>query len=96
MEHSHINYIHILLRNINKKKDGYSENVPLLEISQVVLVYYNIVNNQYQPDSKILPNFISNSHSTSYSIYHQQIRFTQKLFIQNFGTLKFCLIMKTL
>ena len=31
-------------------KDKNSENVPHLEISEVLLVHYNIVNNNYQQD----------------------------------------------
>ena len=32
-------------------KDKNDENVPHLEITRVVLIHYNIVNNYYQPDS---------------------------------------------
>ena len=32
-------------------KDKNDENVPHLEITRVVLVHYNIMNNDYQPDS---------------------------------------------
>ena len=35
-------------------KDKNSENVPHLEIAEVVLVHSNIVNNDYQQDSRIL------------------------------------------
>ena len=35
-------------------KDKNGENVPNLEISQVVLVYCNLVNNDYQQDSRML------------------------------------------
>ena len=35
-------------------KDKSAENVPHLEITEVVLVHYNIVNNDYQQDSRIL------------------------------------------
>ena len=38
--------------NINKNEDG--EHVPHLEITEVVLVHCNIVNNDYQHDSKVL------------------------------------------
>ena len=37
---------------INKDKN--SENVPNLEITNVVLVHCNIVNNDYQQDLKVL------------------------------------------
>ena len=38
-----------------KKKNG--ENVPFLEVTEVVLVYCNVVNNDYQRDSRILYTF---------------------------------------
>ena len=43
---------------ITKDKNG--ENVPHLEITEVVLVLYNIVNNDYQQDSRVLYTFIPN------------------------------------
>ena len=43
---------------INKDKNG--ENVPHLEISEVVLVYCNIVNNDYRQDSRVLYTFVPN------------------------------------
>ena len=45
----------------NKKtKDKNGENVPHLEITEVVLVYCNIVNNDYQQDSRVLYTFVPN------------------------------------
>ena len=45
----------------NKKtKDKNSENVPHLEITEVVLVHCNIVNNDYQQDSRVLYTFVPN------------------------------------
>ena len=43
---------------ITKGKNG--ENVPHLEITEVVLVLCNIVNNDYQQDSRVLYTFIPN------------------------------------
>ena len=43
---------------INKDKNR--ENVPHLEITEVVLVHCNIVNNDYQQDSRVLYTFVSN------------------------------------
>ena len=43
---------------ITKDKNG--ENVPHLEITEVILVHCNIVNNDYQQDSRILYTFIPN------------------------------------
>ena len=51
-----------LLGSTNNKitKDENGENVPHLEITKVVLVHCNIVNNDYQQDSKVLYTFIPN------------------------------------
>ena len=43
---------------ITKNKNG--ENVPHLEIAELVLVHCNIVNNDYQHDSRILYTFVPN------------------------------------
>ena len=43
---------------ITKDKNG--ENVPHPEITEVVLVHCNIVNNDYQQDSKVLYTFVPN------------------------------------
>ena len=43
---------------INKGKNG--ENVPHLEIVELVLVHCNLVNNDYQQDSRILYTFVPN------------------------------------
>ena len=43
---------------ITKDKDG--ENIPHLEITEVVLVHCNIANNDYQQDSRVLYTFVLN------------------------------------
>ena len=43
---------------INKDKNG--ENVSHFEITEVILVHCNIVNNDYQPDSRVLYTFVPN------------------------------------
>ena len=43
---------------ITKDKNG--ENVPYLEITEAVLVHCNIVNNDYQQDSRVIYTFVSN------------------------------------
>ena len=40
---------------VTKNKNG--ENLPHLEITDVVLVHCNIVNNDYQQDSRVLYTF---------------------------------------
>ena len=43
---------------INKDKNG--ENVPHLVVFQLVLVHCNLVNNDYQQNSRILYTFVPN------------------------------------
>ena len=51
----------LLGSNENKiTKDKYGENVPHLEITEVVLVHCNILNNYYQQDSRVLYTFVPN------------------------------------
>ena len=51
-----------LLGSTNSKitKDKNGKNVPYLEITEVVLVHCNLVNNYYQQDSRILYTFVPN------------------------------------
>ena len=43
---------------ITKKKNG--EKVPYLKITEVVLIHYNVVNNKYQQNSRVLYTFVLN------------------------------------
>ena len=45
-------------RNVTKNEN--SENVPYLEITEVVLKHYNVVNNSYQQNSRVLYTFVPN------------------------------------
>ena len=51
-----------LLRNtkIKTTKNENGENVPYLEIIEVVLIHCNFVNNSYQQKSKVLYTFVPN------------------------------------
>ena len=51
-----------LLGNAESKiiKDKNGENVPHLEVTEVVLVHCNMVNNDYQQDSRVLYTFVPN------------------------------------
>ena len=53
-----MNSLEALKKKISKVK--IDENAPHLEITEVVLVNCNIVNNDYQQDSRVLYTFISN------------------------------------
>ena len=51
----------LLGRNESKiTKDKNGENVPHLEIFELVLVHCNLVNNDYQQDSRIWFTFVPN------------------------------------
>ena len=41
-------------------KDKNCENLPRLEITELVLIHCNIVNNDYQEDSRVLYKFVPN------------------------------------
>ena len=45
---------------VTKSKDKNVENVTHLEITEVVLIHYNIVNNDYQQGSRALYSFVPN------------------------------------
>ena len=45
-------------KDVDKDKDG--EDVPKLESVEVALVHCNLVNNSYQPASKVLFTFVPN------------------------------------
>ena len=49
-----------LLGSTEKKKDKNGENVPKPESIEVVLIHCNIVNNDYQQDSRVSHNFVPN------------------------------------
>ena len=51
-----------LLRSSKSKitKDKNCEDVPHLEIIELVLIHCNLVNNNYQKDSRILYTFVPN------------------------------------
>ena len=65
---------------ITKDKNG--ENVPHLEITEVVLVHCNIVNNDYLQDSKGLYTFVPNKPSDS----RLEISPTNRIFLKAFNS----------
>ena len=62
---------------ITKDKNG--ENVPHLEITEVILVHCNIVNNGYQQDSRVLYTFVPNKSFSSLL----EISPTNHIFLKN-------------
>ena len=65
-----------------KNKDKNGENVPHLEIKEVVLVHCNIVNNEYQQDSRVLYTFFTNKLIGSLS----EISPTNHIFLKTFNS----------
>ena len=54
-----LNFYHLKIKNkVTKNKNG--ENMPHLEIPEVVLVHFNIVNNDYEHDLRVLYTFVTN------------------------------------
>ena len=76
--------------------DENGENVPHLEITEVVLVHCNIVNNNYKQDSRVLYTFVPNKLFGQLLDILPKIFFFFKLLIQNFHILKYGLLIKIL
>ena len=70
---------------ITKDKNG--ENVPHLEITEVVLVHCDIVNNDYQQDSRVLYTFVLNKPFGSLQIIYFWKYLTQKMMKLKYGSL---------
>ena len=54
-------------------KDKNGESMPHLEITEVVLVHCNVVNNDHQQDSRVLYTFVTNKPFGQFLEFHQQI-----------------------
>ena len=65
---------------ITKDKNG--ENVPHLEVVELVLVHCNLVNNDYQQDSRILFTFVPNKSFGSLL----EISSTNHVFLKTFNS----------
>ena len=65
---------------ITKDKNG--ENVPHLEITEVILVHCNIVNNDYQQDSRVLYTIVPNKPFVSLL----EISATNHIFLKTFNS----------
>ena len=73
---------------ITKDKNG--ENVPHLEITEVVLVHCNIVNNDYQQDSRVLYTFVPNKPFGSLLEISPRNHTFLKAFSSEFQTIEVC------
>ena len=69
-------------------KDKNSENVPHLEIVELVLVHCNFVNNDYQQDSRILFTFVPNKSFDSLLDISPTNQFFLKTFNSEFQEVK--------
>ena len=65
---------------ITKDKNG--ENVPQLDVVELVLVHCNLVNNDYQQDSRILYTFVPNKPLGSLL----EISPTNQIFLKTFNS----------
>ena len=63
-------------------KDKKDENVPRLEVVELVLVHCNLVNNDYQQDSRILYAFVPNKTFRSFL----EISPTNHVFLKTFNS----------
>ena len=79
-----------------KTKSKNDENVPKLEITEVILVHCNIVNNNYQQNSRVFYTYILNkSFGQLLDISHRNFIFL-KTFDSNFHILKCGILIKIL
>ena len=63
-------------------KDKNSENVPHLEITEVVLIHCNIVNNEYRQDSRVFYTFVQKKTFDSLL----EISLTNHMFLKTFNS----------
>ena len=74
---------------ITKDKNG--ENAPHLEITEVVLDQCNIVNNDYQQDSKVLYTFVPNK------LFGSLLEISQKtyIFLKTFNSMYWSMVYRS-
>ena len=69
-------------------KDIDTENLPHLEITEVILVHYKIVSNDYQQDSRVLHTFVPNKPFGSLLEISPKNHIFLKTFNSGFQTIK--------
>ena len=80
---------------VTKNENG--KNVSYLELTEVVLIHCNTVNNDYQQDSRLLHTFFPNKlFCQLLDISPKKYIFFKKLLIQNFHILKCGLLIEIL
>ena len=80
--------------NITKKENG--KNVPHSEITEVVLMHYNVVNNSYQQKSRVSYIFVPKKLFGQLLDISPENSIFLKHLIQNFRILKYGLQINTL
>ena len=75
-------------------KDENGENVPNLEITEVVLRHCNIVNNNYQRNSRVLYTFVPNKSFGKLLVISPNNFIFLKTFNSAFSLLKYGLLIK--
>ena len=78
------------------RKEEKGENVPNLEITEVVLVHCNIVNNDYEQDSRVLCTFVPNKSFGQLLDISPKNQFLQNLLALNFHIVMYVLPIKIL
>ena len=89
-----MNLLGIIKGKIAKENNG--ENLPHLEITELILVHCNIVNNDYQQDSRVLYTFVINKSFGQLLGISPKIFIFLKLLITNLHVLKYDLLIKVL
>ena len=77
---------------ITNDKNG--ENMPHLEITEVVLVHCNIVKNHYQQDSRVLYTFVPNKSFGQLSDISPKKFIFLKIFNSEFSNIEYGLLIK--
>ena len=78
-------------------EDKNRENVPHLEIIEVVLVHCNIVNDDHQKHSRVLYTFVPNRSFDQYiDVSPKKMHIFKKPLIQSLHVLKYGLLIKIL
>ena len=70
--------------------------VKMYQTTEVVLIHCNIVNNEYQQDSRVFYTFVPNLNLLVNYVFHPKKLYFYKLLIKNFHISKYGLLIKIL
>ena len=71
-----------LLGSEGSKKERNGENMPQLEITEVLLLYFHFVNNQYQRSSRLLCSFVPNKSIGQMKLQRKLQKLIQRLLVK--------------